>query len=319
MSDSPSPADMQTAAAVLMVRPSRFGWNEQTAASNTFQVAPAASSEVVATQADEEFGRLQALLVGAGITVRVFDDPGEPHTPDAVFPNNWFSTHADGTLVLYPMAALNRRAERRPAWIAVLQEELGTTRLHDLSHHEAAGRVLEGTGSLVLDRRERVAYGALSSRTHPQVAGEFAAALGYRLRLFATEPQRGQPVYHTNVLLSLGATAAVICLSAIADERERQAIAAELVASGRELVLIDPGQLGEFAGNVLALRNPQGRRFWVMSSRAHAAFSPAQREQLARHGELLHSPLSTIEAVGGGSARCMLAELFPRSTSSPGE
>jgi len=319
MSDSSSSADVQTAAAVLMVRPHRFFWNEQTAASNTFQVAPAASSEVVAAQADEEFGRLQALLVAAGIRVRVFDDPGEPHTPDAVFPNNWFSTHADGTLVLYPMAAPNRRAERHPAWITALQAELGTTRLVDLSPHEAAGRFLEGTGSLVLDRRERVAYGALSLRTHPQVAAELAAALGYRLRLFATQPLRGQPVYHTNVLLSLGASAAVICLSAVADEHERQAIAAELAESGRELVVIDADQLGEFAGNVLSLRNRHGQRFWVMSSRAHAAFSSAQRQQLARHGELLHTPLATIEAVGGGSARCMLAELFARPTPSPGE
>lgn len=319
MSDSPFAADVQTAAAVLMVRPHRFSWNEQTAASNTFQVAPDASKEVVAAQADAEFAGLQALLVAAGISVRVFDDPGEPHTPDAVFPNNWFSTHPDGTLVLYPMAAPNRRAERRPGWIAALQAELGATRLLDLSPHEDAGRFLEGTGSLVLDRRERVAYGALSSRTHPQVAAEFAAALGYRLRLFATQPQRGQPVYHTNVLLSLGTTAAVICVSAIADERERQAITAELVESGRELVVIDPDQLGEFAGNVLALRNRHGQRFWVMSSRAHAAFSPAQRQQLARHGELLHTSLSTLEALGGGSARCMLAELFPRPTPSPGE
>ena len=223
-----------------MIRPFRFGWNAETAVSNAFAEPSLAPADQLQAQARHEFEALRARLLQAGVDVTVFDDPPTPHTPDALFPNNWFSTHDDGTLVLYPMAALNRRAERRPAWIAVLQEELSTTRLLDLSHHEAAGRFLEGTGSLVLDRCERVAYGALSSRTHPQVAGEFAAALGYRLRLFVTEPQRGQPVYHTNVLLSLGATAAVICLSAIADEREREAIAAELVASGRELVLIDP-------------------------------------------------------------------------------
>ena len=309
----------QTTDAVLMIRPYRFGWNPQTADSNTYQVAAAAPPSAVHAEAEREQAGLQALLTEAGIQVTVFSDQPTPPTPDAIFPNNWFSTHPDGTLVLYPMAAPNRRAERRPTWIAALQRQLGSTQLFDLTHHENAGRFLEGTGSLVLDRAERVAYAARSLRTHPQVAGEFAARLGYRLRLFSTRPQHGQPVYHTNVMMSVGEAAAVVCLDVIADPDERAAVATDLQASGRDLVTLSCEQLQEFAGNVLQLRNSRGNRFWVMSSRAHAALLPAQRRQLERSGQLLHAPLATIESVGGGSARCMLAELFaPRPAAGSG-
>lgn len=310
MSTPPRPDEPQTADAVLMIRPYRFGWNPQTAESNTYQAIADAPPDAVQAAAAREQAGLQALLTTAGIAVTVFDDQATPHTPDAVFPNNWFSTHPDGTLVLYPMAAPNRRAERRPEWIAALRQQLGCTQVVDLRHHEDHGRFLEGTGSLVLDRRARVAYGALSLRTDRGVAEDFARQLGYRLRLFASRPQRGQPVYHTNVLMSVGETAAVVCLEAIASPDEQAAVAAELQASGHQLIAITAEQLGEFAGNVLQLRNARSERFWVLSSRAHAALSRDQRADLERHGALLHTSLSTIESVGGGSARCMLAELF---------
>lgn len=316
---TPPRPEPQTADAVLLIRPYCFGWNPQTAASNTYQVAAAAPPSAVHAEAEREQAGLQALLTEAGIQVTVFSDQPTPPTPDAIFPNNWFSTHPDGTLVLYPMAAPNRRAERRPAWIAALREQLSCTQLCDLTPHESEGRFLEGTGSLVLDRRTRVAYAARSLRTHPQVAQEFAARLGYRLRLFSTRPQRGQPVYHTNVMMSVGETEAVVCLDVIADPDERAAVAADLQHSDRELVILSCEQLQEFAGNVLQLRNRRGDRFWVMSSRAHAALLPAQRRQLERSGQLLHTPLATIESVGGGSARCMLAELFaPRPADGSG-
>lgn len=310
MPTAPRPSEAQTADAVLMIRPYRFGWNPQTAESNTYQAITNALPAAIQAAAEREHVGLLTLLRTAGIAVTVFDDQPTPHTPDAVFPNNWFSTHPDGTVVLYPMAAPNRRAERRPEWIAALRQQLRCTQVIDLSPHEDHGRFLEGTGSLVLDRRMRVAYGALSLRTDREAAEDFARRLGYRLRLFASRPHRGQPVYHTNVLMSVGETAAVVCLEAIASSVEQAEIAAELHASGRQLITISAEQMAEFAGNLLQLRNAQGERFWVLSSRAHAALSLDQRTALQCHGALLHTPLTTIESVGGGSARCMLAELF---------
>lgn len=315
MSISASPPEPQTTDAVLLIRPQRFYGNPQTAASNPYQVGTTSSPEAVHAQALREQAGLQALLETAGVAVTVLDAPPEPETPDALFPNNWFSSHADGTLVLYPMAVANRRAERRPAFIAALRQQLGCTRLVDLSPHEQAGRFLEGTGSLVLDRPLRVAYAALSLRTDAAAAADFARQLGYRLRLFTTRPRRGQPVYHTNVVMSVGATAAVVCLEAIASPAEQAAVQAELSASGHEIVAIAGEQLDAFAANLLQLRSRRGEPFWVLSSRAYEALNRDQRERLARHGPLLHTPLSTIEAVGGGSARCLMAELFvPRSS-----
>lgn len=303
-------SESQTTSAVLMIRPFRFGWNAETATSNTYQVPPSASPQRVHEQSLKEFDGLHGLLVRHGVQVTVFDDLPSPHTPDSLFPNNWFSTHSDGTLVLYPMAAGNRRNERRPQFIAALRRELGVRRVLDLTSFEESGRFLEGTGSLVLDRVHRVAYAAQSVRTDPELVQAFAAALGYQPVLFATARQRGQPVYHTNVLLTIGATTAVVCLDAIADDRQRTAVASALRASGRRLLTITPDQVCRFAGNLLELGSQNGQRLWVMSTCALAALRPEQRQELGRDAALIHTPLPTIESVGGGSARCMLGELF---------
>lgn len=300
----------QTASSVLMIRPTQFGFNEQTAASNTYQRPPQDPAHAVRTQALSEFDALHARLVQAGVRVVTFEDLPCPHTPDAVFPNNWFSLHPDGTLVLYPMAAQNRRLERRPHLLTALQRDLGGRRLLDLTHFEAAEKYLEGTGSLVLDHVHRVAYAALSPRTHPEVVEAYCAALDYRAVLFTTTTRRGQPAYHTNVVLSVGESAAVVCLEAIAEASQRAAVESSLRASGRTLLLITAEQMDRFAANLLELRAQDGTRLWVLSSQAHAALSPAQRQQLAYGSRIVHSPLPTIESVGGGSARCMLAELF---------
>ncbi len=292
-----------------MIRPFRFGWNAETAVSNAFAEPSLAPADQLQAQARHEFEALRARLLQAGVDVTVFDDPPTPHTPDALFPNNWFSTHDDGTLVLYPMAAASRRAERRPALIAALRQ-LGFDRVIDLSHHELAGRFLEGTGSLVLDRRGRIAYAATSLRTHPQLVAEFARALGYRPLVFSTQLPQGQPVYHTNVVMSVGSTLAVVCLEAIADAEQRAQVRAALADSGRAILPISLAQLAAFAGNLLQLHSRDGHALWVMSSRAHAALTPDQRADLARDATIVHTPLPTIESVGGGSARCMLAELF---------
>ena len=309
----------QTTDAVLMIRPCQFGWNGQTAVSNTYQAIPTAPPDAVQQQALHQFEALRSALLQAGVAVHVFDDLPTPHTPDALFPNNWFSTHEDGTLVLYPMATANRRVERRPHLIAALRRDFGFDRVLDLTHFEQAGQFLEGTGSLVLDRRHRIAYAAQSLRTHAVVLDAFARELGYRPILFATHEQRGQPVYHTNVLMSVGSTLAVVCLQAIAEARARDLLRTTLRESGREILEISTDQLMEFAGNLLELRDRRGAPLWVMSSRAHAALRPDQRELLAQHGALLHVPLATIESVGGGGARCMLAELFlPRNKDQTG-
>ena len=300
----------QTTDAVLMIRPFRFGWNGQTAVTNTYQALPSASPDTVHQRALHEFEALRCVLVQAGVAVHVFDDLPTPHTPDALFPNNWFSTHADGTLVLYPMATPNRRAERRPHVIHALRHDLGFDHVLDLTYLEHQAQFLEGTGSLVLDRRHRIAYAAQSLRTHPTAVDVFARAMGYQPILFSTREQRGQPIYHTNVMMSVGSTLAVVCLQAIAEDPARDRLRATVLESGREILEISPDQLMEFAGNLLELRDGTGSPLWVMSSRAHAALRPDQRALLAQHGALLHTPLTTIESVGGGGARCMLAELF---------
>lgn len=303
----------QTASAVLMIRPLHFGFNPETAASNTFQVRPSEPPQELRARALAESAALHSLLSRHGVQVTVFDDLPSPQTPDALFPNNWFSTHSDGTLVLYPMAAVNRRAERRPEFIAALRRELGVRRVLDLTGWEASGKFLEGTGSLVLDRVHRIAYAAESARTDPAVVAAFAEALDYRPVLFATAPQKGQPVYHTNVVMSLGTNAAVVCLDAIASDSQRDVLVAALRASGRQLVAITCEQMNHFAGNLLELRSQDGQPLWVMSTQAFTALRPDQRQQLATNAALLHTPLPTIESVGGGSARCLLGELFHRA------
>jgi hypothetical protein len=299
----------------MLVRPAAFGANPETAASNRFQSAAIADAGV-REAVDHEFTQMAALLA-ADLTVYVFDDLPYPPRPDAVFPNNWVSFHADGTVVLYPMLAPNRRLERRPELLDQLVAMGGyrVRRVVDLSHHEAAGRFLEGTGSLVLDRVHRVAYACRSARTDAAVLAEFAAQLEYEPLLFdALSPDR-TPIYHTNVMLSVGDTAAVICADAIADERQRRAVIKRLEATGHEVIAITLPQMLEFAGNMLALRAHDGRRLLEMSWRAHESLTAAQRARLQHHFDVLTAhPVHTIERLGGGSVRCMLAEVFlPRA------
>jgi hypothetical protein len=300
----------QTADSVLLIRPRRFGWNPLAATSNSHQVAPTDGADTLQARAEKEFDGLVARLTEQAISVEIFTDELEPHTPDSIFPNNWFSTHDDGTLVLYPMAVPNRRAERRPAIVDALKRRLRIKRVVDLTPWESRGKYLEGTGSLVLDRVHRIAYAARSVRTHDEVVSEFAAALGYRPILFHTQVRRGNPEYHTNVVMSVGERAAVCCLSAIAEPVQRAAVWEALTKSGHHVIEVTLEQMDAFAGNLLQLRNAHGTRFWVMSERAFSSLRSDQRARLEETGQLLFSPLHTIEAVGGGSARCMLAELF---------
>jgi hypothetical protein len=294
-----------------MIRPERFMSNPMTAASNRFQGRTNATSDEQQERALSEFNGLVEILRAAGITVVVIDDTPEPHTPDSVFPNNWVSFHADGRVVLYPMEASNRRSERRHDIIDSLQAAQGfqVSELVDLTAHEAAGHFLEGTGSMVLDRRKRVAYACLSSRTHLDPLGDFAQRMDYDVVAFDAVDRAGVPIYHSNVLMNIGEKLAVICDTAIADDEQRQAVLARLADSGHDIVRLSYDQLDAFAGNMLELRNASGDRVVAMSTTAFESLDGDQLRRLRENGQVIHAPIEAIEQSAGGSVRCMLAEI----------
>ena len=300
------------AAAVLMIRPAGFGFNEDTAATNLFQTRPDdKAKDTLRERALAEFDSLNDAIRRSGVAVIVIEDRPQPRTPDAVFPNNWLSFHPDGTVVLYPMCAPSRRLERREDLISVLQEDYGfdVTRVVDLAHHEEEGRFLEGTGSIVFDHRDRCVYANVSARTHPELVAELAKILGYDTVVFHATDREGNDVYHTNVVMSIGTAFAVVAAEAISDSHERSALMGRLEGTGRRLIRISLDQMGH-AGNVLEVQARDGSRVLVMSTAARAAFGAEQIAILEASVEIVASPLPTIENVGGGSARCMLAEVF---------
>lgn len=297
-----------------MIRPASFGHNAETAASNAFQHASGAGSPVtIRVQARSEFDGLVRLLRAHGVEVCVLDDEPEPETPDALFPNNWVSFHADGTVVLYPMQAPNRRLELSHGVVcevARLLEVSAGAAVHLAREFESRGQYLEGTGSLVLDRPRHVAYACLSPRTHPDVLAEFGRRLGYELQTFRAVDEAGTPIYHTNVLMALGEDFCVLCLDALPDAAECTAVVQRIEATGRRLIPISQAQLRNFAGNLLQVENAAGERFIACSTRALDCFAANQLAALERHGKLLAASIDTIETVGGGGVRCMLAEVF---------
>lgn len=304
----------QCAGAILMVRPKAFGFNEETAPSNRFQ-QPGGAPDVPA-RALAEFDAFAAALQSEGVTVCVAEDSIDPRKPDAVFPNNWVSFHADGTVVLYPMQAPNRRAERRPEIVDAVAAATGfrVRRIVDLTGHEKAGRFLEGTGSLVLDQRARVAYACRSPRTDESVAREWARELGFELEMFGARDAAGAPIYHTNVVMSIGARFAVAALENI-EPADRERIADRLRATGRDLVAIGDAEMRGFAGNVLEVGSWDEHLgdfgILVLSRTARQALKPAAFARLsAAVDSVLPVPVETIERHGGGSVRCMLAEVF---------
>ncbi len=318
---SPRPPEPQSARAVMMIRPARFAANPQTAASNAFQArAPASADSDVRQQALLEFEALAQALADAGVEVCAFEDSPEPPKPDAVFADNWVSFHADGTAVLYPLLAPNRRAERRPELLERLSAMQGfrIDRVVDLSSHEAAGEYLEGNGSLVLDRVNHLAYACLSPRTHLNALGDFAQQLDYEVVSFDAFDGAGIPIYHTNVMMCLGAGFAVICSESIEDAQRRAAIHSILLDTQHEVIELSRAQILAFAGNMLALESGTGTPLIAMSSAAWACLERQQRRQLERHGSILATPIPTIEHFGGGSVRCMLADIhLPHRASGP--
>ncbi|EQD71938.1 Amidinotransferase family protein [mine drainage metagenome] len=315
---SPSPAaapiDPETqrvrqgARAVFLVRPCSFGFNRETAQSNVFQ-KPSGSCRDPALRAQKEFDKLVNELREAGIRVLVAGDTPDPPKPDAVFPNNWLSTHEDGSLVLYPMQAENRRRERRLGIGAEIGSEFLIRRVVDLTHHEREGRYLEGTGSLVLDRPGRRAYAARSIRTDPELARIWGEAMGYRVEIFETGDASEIPVYHTNVLMAIGTRWAVIGTGLIRDPSDRRRIPTLLRDTGHEVLELTPGQVADFAGNILELEGAQGPVI-VISRRGFHSLSRTGCRFIENHGRIVQADLDVIETVGGGGVRCMLAEIF---------
>ena len=301
----------QSTSRILMIRPVRFGFNEQTAGSNAFQdVKLAAQTKDVAQEdALREFDEMVRQLQAIGVDVTVYEDTADPYTPDSIFPNNWVSLHASGTVVLYPMQAENRRLERRPDIINDLAEHFHVAKVVDLTHFEREGKFLEGTGSLVLDRMHRVAFACLSPRTHPDVLAEYSRKTGYRTVVFHAADAGGNAVYHTNVLMCIAETFAVVCLSAITDPDERLMVRQELEGLNKRIIDISLEQMAEFAGNMLMIHTQKGQKLLVMSTRAHKSLTPRQLDLLDDYATLFRVDLSMIEGNGGGSARCMMAEL----------
>jgi len=306
------PPDQQIAPDVMMIRPVAFAGNPQTQASNSFQDRDAGAIDAANQAAAlREFEGLATALDQAGVSIHAFDDTLEPHTPDSIFPNNWVSFHADGTVVLYPMMAENRRLERRLDVIEALSAKHGfrASRVIDLTRHEHTGRYLEGTGSLVLDRVHRVAYACVSPRTDLDVLGDFAQQLDYDIVAFEALDANGAAIYHTNVLMSVGERFAAVCANAIRED-ERAAVLDTLRKSGRAIVELTLEQMTSFAGNMLELGSSRTGSVVAMSERARDVLTPAQLETLeSSTGALVVSAIPTIERLGGGSVRCMLAEV----------
>ncbi|MGB5449323.1 MAG: arginine deiminase-related protein [Woeseiaceae bacterium] len=301
----------QLASRVLMIRPARFESNPLTAQSNLFQGKTDLPPEEQQAAALQEFDRLADALRDSGIDVVVVDDTPEPHTPDSIFPNNWISLHADGRLVLYPMEAVNRRTERRSDIIEHLHDDLGlsVTEIVDLTMHEDSDHYLEGTGSMVLDRANRIAYACLSSRTHLDPLGDFAQRMNYEVVTFDAVDGDGVPIYHTNVLMNVGEKLAVICDAAIPREDQRAAVLAQLRDTGHDVIRLSYKQLEAFAGNMLELRNDHGERVVAMSQQAYDSLNDEQLGKLRANGRIVSVPIDTIEMSAGGSVRCMLAEI----------
>jgi hypothetical protein len=301
----------QTTSHILMVRPANFGYNEETAASNAFQ-----SNDNTLTQAEisqkalAEFDAFVEKLRKAGIDVIVAEDTNRPLKPDAVFPNNWVTFHQTGTIVTYPMAASVRRLERRDDIIRAIQERFRVEQKIQLQEYEEIDQFLEGTGSMIIDRPNKLVYACLSPRTHIDLLVRYCKLMGYTTVPFHAVDGNGMEIYHTNVMMALGETFVVICLDTVQSEIEQNMLLTKFAASGKEIIEITLEQMMNFAGNMLQVRNSSGETFLVMSGQAFDSLEDGQIAQISKHTNIISSPIPTIETYGGGSARCMMAEVF---------
>ena len=301
---------MPAASTILMVRPAAFGYNEETAANNFFQQRSAGTGQALQKQALAEFDRLAEQLRTAEVDLLIIEDTAAPAKPDAIFPNNWLSTSPGGQVFVYPMYAPLRRAEKREDILQELAKRFVVLDLQDWSEYEAEGRFLEGTGSMVIDHTNQLIYAAISERTNLSVLEKFAATNGYQAIVFLATDEEGRPVYHTNVMMALGEQFAVLCEEAIEEEWEQIAVRQLLESTQHTIIPISRKQMKQFAGNMLELRNRKGESLLLLSHTAFGALTAEQRQELEKFARLLPVPVPTIEQAGGGSVRCMVAEIF---------
>ncbi len=299
---------------ILMIRPVAFRLNEETAENNFYQhEIEGLNSSELQNKALEEFNAFVKQLRDEGIDVIVINDTVEPSTPDSIFPNNWISFHGDGSIMLFPMFADNRRQERRVEIWESLRSHFTISQVDSITNWEEEGKYLEGTGSLILDRVNILAYAAVSERTHPELVFIFCEKKGYQpviFHSFQTVEGERLPIYHTNVMMCVGEKFALICAESIDNSGEREMVLSTLRNSGKDVIEISETQNNCFAGNMLQVKNTDGKRFVVMSEAAHKSLNAGQISRLEAHGQIIHSNIDTIETLGGGSARCMMAEVF---------
>lgn len=298
---------MQTTNQILMIRPVDFKFNEQTAVNNKFQQASAQND--VQDKALAEFDGFVNLLRNNGVNVRVVNDTLQPETPDSIFPNNWISFHSGGAVFLYPMYSENRRLERRNDIIEALSADFTISQISDLSGYEAEEIYLEGTGSMVLDRENKIAYACLSLRTDKKVLEDFCEKSGYTAVTFDATDAGDFPIYHTNVMMCIGEGFVVVCLESVKDAGEKENLLNSLRQTGKEIIAISLDQMNHFAGNMLQVKNNANEALLVMSEQAYLSLEKTQITALEKYNKLIYAPLYTIEKNGGGSARCMLAEI----------
>ncbi|MEO9020528.1 MAG: arginine deiminase-related protein [Ginsengibacter sp.] len=301
----------QTTSEILLVRPANFSFNEQTALSNAFQnKAAGGDQKKLRQQAFDEFDLFAEKLRSNGIGVTVFDDTTSPPKPDSVFPNNWISFHDDGTVILYPMYAPNRRLERRMDIIDELKKIFSITSMVDLSFYEKENRFLEGTGSVVFDHPHKLAYACISPRTDKELFLTLCKKLDYTAIPFHAHDRNGIEIYHTNVLMCVCENFSVICLNAITSSDEREKVIKSLSQTGHEIIDISFEQMNRFAGNMLALKNKENKKLLVLSQSAFDSLLDHQKTTILTYCEMIPLNIKTIETIGGGSARCMIAEIF---------
>ncbi len=295
---------------ILLVRPANFGYNDQTSVSNAFQKKIVPGDGSISEKAIREFDSYVKILRSNNIAAYIVQDTDTPIKPDAIFPNNWASFHHDGTVVLYPMEAPNRRSEKREAIIDRLKESFLVKKIIDLSHYEQQNKFCEGTGSIIFDHIHKIAYAGLSSRTNPDVLSDLCNKLKYKPITFKAFDNNNIPIYHTNVMMSVSKHFAVVCLESITNKEERKNVIHSLEKTEHEIIDISFHQVKQFAGNMLSVINKEDKEFLIMSKSAYSVLTSAQINILSRFCELLPINIETIETVGGGSARCMICEIF---------
>jgi len=301
----------QAATALMMVRPVRFCYNEETAVDNAFMTNISSNKESTQEKARQEFDNYVSILKSKGVEVACFEDTLEPHKPDSIFPNNWISFHEDGTIVLYPMKAMNRRVERREDIVEGLEKTFGyrISQKIDITGEEKNERFLEGTGSIIFDYINKIAYACVSQRTHKEVLEEIASKIGFKAHTFSSVDENGKEIYHTNVMMCLGERFALVCAQSIRNETEREKLVNSLKETGHEVIFLTYEQINHFAGNALEVSNPKGDKYLIISKSGFESLTEEQKTIIEQYDEIVPIPLDTIETIGGGSARCMIADI----------